>query len=131
VILSQKSLGAKPRTFEEVAKEARSLYFWKPLRQRKKEDWAKLFDLVSDDFQIVGDVKCLTMGNSCNEIPPVKASIISEHVWMLEKTKAAETFIVFGKDRRVPKEWLRRFGNLVDSVKFFFLLENGNIEQLK
>jgi len=120
----------KPRTLEENAKEAMSAYFGKPLRHRKKDEWAKLFDLVSDDFQIVGDIKCLTMGRE-TKIPPAKASIISENVWMLEKTKAAKTFLVFGKDRRVPQEWLRRYGNLVDSVKFYFLSEDGNIEQLK
>jgi hypothetical protein len=91
------------KRFEELAKKAMSAYFGKSLRPRRKDGWAKLFDLVSDDFQIVGDVKCLTMAKS-KKIPPAKSSLISEGVWMLEKTKAAKTFLVFGNDRRVPEE---------------------------
>ena len=123
-------LDSKPRTFNALAKEAMSAYFGKSLRQRKKDGWAKLFDLVSEDFQIVGDIKCLTMGRE-SKIPPAKASIISEVVWMLEKTGAKTKFLVFGKDRRVPQEWLRRYGYPVDSVKFYFISEKSDIEQLK
>lgn len=116
-------------SFEELAREAMSAYFGVPLRHRRKPEWPKLFGLVSDDYQIVGDVKCLTMGGaSC--LPPAKASIISELVWMLEKTGAEKQFIVFGKDKRVAKEWLRRYGDLVNSVAFFFLFNNAGIEQL-
>jgi hypothetical protein len=125
---SSSSKGAKK--FEEHAQEKMSAFFGKPLRQRRKDSWAKLFELVSDDFQVVGDIKCLTMGRAV-KIPPAKASIISELVWMLERTKATKTFIVFGKDKRVPQEWLRRYGNLVDAVEFYFLEENGSIERLK
>ena len=49
---------------------------------------------------------------------------------MLEKTGAKTKFLVFGKDKRVPQDWLRRYGHLADSVNFFFLSENGDIEQL-
>lgn len=65
------------------------------------------------------------------KIPPAKAAIISEAVWMLEKTEAAEPFLIFGKDRRIPQEWLRRYGNLLDPVKFYFFSDDGNVEQLE
>lgn len=119
-----------PTSFEETVKRIMSTHYEKSLRPRKKEGWAKLFDLVSDDFEIVGDAKCLAMGRGA-KIPPVISSLISENVWMLEKTSAKTKFLVFEKDRRVPQEWLKRYGNLVDSVKFYFLSEKGDIEQLK
>ena len=128
LVTSSSPKGAKK--FEEHAQEMMSAFFGKPLRQRRKDGWAKLFELVSDDFQVVGDIKCLTMGRAV-KIPPTKASIVSELVWMLEKTKANKLFIVFGKDKRVPQEWLRRYGNFVDDVEFYFLEENDSIERLK
>ncbi len=63
-----------------------------------------------------------------SKLPPARASIVSELVWMLEKTGAPKVFVVFGKDRRVPQEWLRRYGNLAGAVNFYFLSDNGEIE---
>jgi hypothetical protein len=54
-------------------------------------------------------------------IPPAKFSVIAEHVWFLEKIDAKEKFLVFGNDRRVPEEWLRRYGKLVSSVQFYYI----------
>ena len=65
--------------FGETAKKVMSAYFDKPLRHRKKEGWAKLFDLVSEDFEIVGDAKCLGTGRGPRKFPS-KFSIVSEHV---------------------------------------------------
>ena len=118
------------KPFEDLAREAMSAYYGVPLRHRKREEWAKLFDLVSEDYGIVGDLVCLTMAGASN-LPPARASIVSELVWMLEKTGAPKVFVVFGKDRRVSQEWLRRYGNLVGEVNFYFLSDNGEIEQLK
>ena len=78
----------------------------------------------------MGDVVCLTMGGA-SKLPPARVSIVSELVWMLEKTGAPKVFVVFGKDRRVPQEWLRRYGNLAGAVNFYFLSDNGEIEILK
>jgi hypothetical protein len=39
---------------------------------------------------------------------------------MLEKTGAAQTFLAFGKDRRVLKKRLRRYGRLVNHIAFYF-----------
>lgn len=80
----------------------------------------KKFDMVSDDGKYIGDAKFFTMVKG-KKLPPAKFSVIAEHVWLLENTEAEHKFLVFGNDRRVPEEWLKRYGNLVKSVKFFFL----------
>lgn len=38
-------------------------------------------------------------------LPPAKFSIIAGHVWLLEKTGAANKFLVFGNDVEVLKRW--------------------------
>jgi len=64
-------------------------------------------------------------------IPPAKFATIAEHVWFLEKIDAKMKFLIFGNDRRVPLEWLKRYGSLVRDVKFYFLDERGNLSELK
>lgn len=56
--------------------------------------------------------------------------MISEHVWMLENIDADTKFLVFGNDKRVPLEWLRRYSYLVKTVKFYFINREGEIEEL-
>lgn len=51
-------------------------------------------------------------------------------MWLLQKTGAPETFLVFGHDRQVPVLWLERYGNLVSGVTFFFLSDDGELEEL-
>jgi hypothetical protein len=63
-------------------------------------------------------------------VPPAKFSAIAEHVWLLEKTGAATAFLVFGNDRRVPEQWLERYGHLVVGVQFYFLSDEGELEEL-
>jgi hypothetical protein len=43
---------------------------------------------------------------------------------------APETFLVFGNDRQVPILWLERYGNLVSGVTFYFLSDDGELEEL-
>jgi hypothetical protein len=38
--------------------------------------------------------------------------------------------MVFGNDRQVPELWLARYGTLSRSVDFFFLSDEGVLEQL-
>ena len=57
-------------------------------------------------------------------------SPIAERVWLLEKTGAPSTFLVFGNDRQVPNLWLERYGNLRSSVTFYFLTDGGQVEVL-
>jgi len=54
------------------------------------------------------------------------ATVIAEHVWLLENTNADRKFLVFGNDRRVPEQWLERYGPLVRSVEFYFLDDRAN-----
>ena len=59
-----------------------------------------------------------------------KFSIVAEHVWLLHKSGASTTFLVFGDQREVPQRWLARYGELALSLAFFFLSEDGILEQL-
>lgn len=118
-----------PRAFEDFARFHMSTFFDKELRPRKKEGWPKLFDMVSDDYQIVGDAKYMSMVRG-KRLPPAKFSVIAEHVWMLENIDAPTKFLVFGNDKRVPEEWLKRYRKLVKSVKFYFLIEDGKLTEL-
>ena len=89
----------------------------------------KQFDFVSPDRQVVGDAKYYTRVGGIG-LPPAKFSIIAEHVWLLEKTRARTKFLVFGNDRKVPTLWLGRYGNLAIGVAFYFLSDEGLLELL-
>jgi hypothetical protein len=114
--------------FESYTRKVMSDLF-KTALTAKKGNLPKIFDLVSDDEQIVGDAKyySLVRGKS---LPPAKFSTIAEHVWLLEKTGAKTKFLIFGNDRRVPEEWLKRYGKLVGDVRFYFLAIDGKLEML-
>ena len=85
--------------------------------------------MVSPDGDVVGDAKYFTLVQG-QRLPLAKFSIIAEHVWLLERTGAPITFLVFGNDRQVPVLWLQRYGNLVSGVVFYFLTDDGVLEQL-
>jgi len=126
-----KSLGkdTSPADFERFAQLSMSKYYGVDLSPGKKEEWPKLFDMVSPDDTVVGDAKYLSMVRG-QYLPPAKLSVIAEHVWMLEKIEAPIRFLVFGNDRRVPEEWLKRYGHLNTSVEFFFLSNDGVLRKL-
>ena len=86
----------------------------------------KRFDFVSPDRSIVGDAKYYTRGGT----PSGKLATISEYVWLLEKTSTAEKFLVFGNDRRVPIMWLQKYGALLSGITFYFLTDDGDLEEL-
>jgi hypothetical protein len=89
----------------------------------------KRFDFVSADMRIVGDAKYFTRVGGVGS-PPAKFSIIGEHVWLLQKTEAPTTFLVFGNDRQVPMRWLERYAELASTVTFYFLSDAGDLERL-
>jgi hypothetical protein len=89
----------------------------------------KKFDMVSEDGTVVGDAKYFDMVKGIG-VPPAKFSIIAEHVWLLEKTGASCKFLVFGNNRLVPTQWLKRYGRLADRVVFLFLDQHGALEVL-
>ncbi len=117
------------REFEELARKIMSQYFNVNLEKRRKPGWPKEFDLVSPDYRIVGDAKYYSMVKG-KHLPPAKFATISEHVWMLENIDADTKFLVFGNDKRVPLEWLKRYGYLVKTVKFYFINNKGELEKL-
>jgi len=108
--------------FEGAARKVMSTHFGVPLVKGKAQGILKEFDMISADGKIVGDAKYFTMVRGVS-IPPAKFSTIAEHVWLLEKTSANCKFLIFGNDRRVPREWLRKYGHLVKDVIFYFLDE--------
>ena len=83
----------------------------------------------SPDKDIVSDAKYFTLLLG-QRLPPAKFSIIAERVWLLEKTTALTKFLTFGNDRQAPPLWLGRYGHLVSDVSFFFLTDDGELEQL-
>lgn len=116
--------------FEESARNFMSNYYSKPLHAGKYPNVPKIFDMISNDNEIVGDAKFYTMVGGTS-LPPAKFATIAEHVWLLEKTEAKHKFLIFGNDKRVPEEWLKRYGELVDGVDFFFYaVDKDKIEHL-
>ncbi len=119
-----------PSTFEELSRRIMSEHFGKDFFPGKLPEIPKLFDLVSSDKTIVGDAKYLTMVRGTS-IPPAKFATIAEYVWLLEKSHAESKFLVFGNDKRVPVEWIKRYGNLVHDVDFYFIDSNKKLEKIK
>ena len=118
-----------PRKFEELARQRMSEHYDEKLEPGWVGQVHKRFDFVALYGQIVGDAKYYTRVGA-TRWPPAKAAAIAEHVWLLEKTGAAEAFLVFGNDRQVPVMWLERYGNLVSGVTFYFLTDDGELEKL-
>ena len=118
-----------PQAFESLARAKMSDFFHKELNPRRLLEYPKVFDLVSEDKEIVGDAKYFSMVKG-ERLPPAKFSVIAEHVWMLEKTKAKIKFLVFGNDKRVPEEWLRRYSRFVNDVQFYFL-QGDNVLKMR
>ncbi len=118
-----------PFEFEALAREVLSERFGTDLSTGKVAGIPKKFDFVSEDCRIVGDAKYFTLVRG-ERLPPAKFSVIAEYVWLLEKTDASYTFLVFGNDRRVPALWLEKYGRLIRSITFFFLGEDGQLELL-
>jgi hypothetical protein len=118
------------RVFENLCMNKLGEYFKAYLSKGKVPNIPKEFDMVSPDGKIIGDAKYFTMvrGESIlPRIPSAKFATIAEHVWLLEKSDAVHKFLCFGNDRRVPKEWLKRYGHLVENVTFFFLDEQTRL----
>jgi hypothetical protein len=120
---------SKSYEFEQISKRIMSRHLGAALKPGEIRGVRKLFDFVSEDGSIVGDAKYFTMVRGQSR-PPAKLSVISEHVWLLENTKAKTKFLVFGNDRRVPELWLHDYGNMVKGVEFYFIDDNGKLEKL-
>jgi len=117
------------REFVELAREKMSQHY----NERLEPGWVgevhKRFHFVASYGRIVGHAIYYTRVGGARW-PPAKAAAIAEHVWLLEKTGAPVKFLVFGNDRQAPTMWLERYGNLVSGVTFFFLSNDGELEEL-
>lgn len=118
-----------PRGFEVLARRVLIDHYGVTLSPGSVAGVRKEFDFVSGDGRIVGDAKYYTLVRR-TQLPPAKFSVIAEHVWLLEKTGASIRFLVFGNDRQVPIMWLERYSNLVSGVTFYFLTDDGRLEEL-
>lgn len=118
-----------PSAFETLARRVLSIRFGTVLSSGLVPGVRKLFDFASPDRQIIGDAKFYSHVGGVAR-PPAKFATIAEHVWLLEKTGAPTTFLVFGNDRQVPLWWLERYGNLLTGVTFYFLTADGQLEIL-
>lgn len=86
----------------------------------------KTWDYVSEDESIVGDAKLLTYKGSAS---PEK-SIISEHVWLLEKIPARLKVLLFEGNGFTPMDWLRRWRMLLPDNFWFLYLEGDQLSVL-
>ncbi len=118
-----------PWAFEDLARAVMSQHFGIPLAPGQLPGVPKEWDMVSPKGDIAGDAKYFTLVHG-QRLPPAKFSVISEQVWLLEKTGASTKFLVFGNDRQVPELWLRRYGGLLSGVEFYFLADWGGLERL-
>jgi hypothetical protein len=115
--------------FEASAHRIMAQFFGTEWRYDAMERLPKRFDMVSLDGQIIGDAKYYQLVNRIS-LPPAKFAAIAEHVWLLEKTEAKIRFLVFGNQIEVPRLWLARYGPLAKAVRFFFLHDNGMLNEL-
>ena len=127
--LARANDGPPAARFEALARSALAVHYAVALLPGLVPGVPKRFDFVSADKRVVGDAKYFTRAGGVG-LPPAKFSIISELVWLLEKTVAPTTFLVFGNDRQVPIRWLERYGELAPTVTFYLLSDAGDLERL-
>jgi hypothetical protein len=118
------------KAFESLARERMAKHLGVALAERQLPGVPKKFDMVSADGTIVGDAKCLTLVHGIR-LPPAKFMEIAGHVWLLERTMARRRFLVLGNQRRVSEWWLEKYGALVGGVEFYFLTDDGTLDQLR
>lgn len=123
------SVHKNARKFEELARNVMGNFYGCEFSPGTIDPIPKVFDLVSEDLRHIGDAKLYSLVRG-SQLPPAKFSVIAEHVWLLEKTRAPHVFIIFGNDRRVPELWLQRYGHLVGGVRMFFLSQDGALDEL-
>ena len=113
------------KSFEGCVREYFSEFWGKELKERSvlvggSVPWK--FDLVSEDGSIVGDCKWLKNIPA----PAAKWQAIAECIWLLQKVRAARTFMVFGQDVEVAARYLKRVGPLTAPLEFYFLDVDGH-----
>jgi hypothetical protein len=115
--------------FAAFARDILSAHYGAALAPRTIPGIRKRFALVSSNYQVIGDAKYVaSLGGRRSSA--TKFALISEDVWLLQKSQAAHTFLAYGNDPQVPLLWLRRHGNLASDVAFFYLTDDGELEFL-
>ena len=117
------------KEFEHLALITMEKHFGVHFTEKNPKGFPKRFDMVSDDEQIVGDAKYLTLVGGI-KLPPAKFMEIAGHVWLLEHVPAKSRFLVFGNQREVAELWLRKYGILIANIEFYFLSNEGKLELL-
>jgi hypothetical protein len=117
------------KEFQDHATAVMGQHFGVHFTEKNPRGFPKRFDMVSDDEQVVGDAKFLTLVRGTN-MPPAKFMEIAGHMWLLEHVPAKRKFLVFGNQREVAELWLRKYGRLVENVEFYFLSNDGKLELL-
>ena len=117
------------KAFEGLAREHVGAHLGVRLTAQRLPEYPKCFDLVSADGIYVGDAKYLTLVRGV-KLPRAKFMEIAGHVWLLERTPAQRRFLVFANQRRVAEWWLEKYGQLVETVEFYFLSDDGVLEHL-
>jgi hypothetical protein len=107
-----------------------SRHFGTALEPRSVPGVRKTFDFVSADGRVIGDAKFYTLVAG-SRLPPAKFSGIAEYVWLLGQTAAEHRFLIFGNDRRVSEEWLKRYGSHLAGIEFYFLDAAGELHLLR
>jgi len=118
------------KEFQNFALFTMQRFFETRLSEKNPKGFPKRFEMVSDDEQIIGDAKYLTLVGGV-KLPPAKFMEISGHVWLLEHVPARHRFLVFGNQKDVSLMWLRKYGSLVNWVDFYFLSNEGDLELLQ
>lgn len=117
------------RKFESKARRVLEKCWGEKLQVKKVGNVPKKWDFVSEDEQIVGDAKYLTLVQGKRR-PPAKFMEIAAHVWLLEKVQAERRFLVFGNQKDVSVDWIKLYGKLVKNVEFYFLYEDEKLCKL-
>ena len=117
------------KQFEGLARKTMSSHLEVELSKRIPWKMSKKFDMVSQDGRYVGDAKYLTLAKG-RALPVSKFMEIAGCVWLLEKARAKQAFLVFGSSRGVPEQWLKKYGAMLKKVEFYFISATGKLERL-
>lgn len=115
--------------FLERARRAMSAELGVPLAPGEVAGVPQQFEMVSPDNQVIGDV-CHLERVGAGSPQLTRFSMITERVWLLEKTGAPVAFLLFGGDQQMPVLWLKRYGILVSDIAFYFMSPGGALERL-
>ena len=87
----------------------------------------KKFSLVSNDGDFIGEIVYFSPSESDSQTR-IRFSLITENVWLIEKTRVHRKFLIFNSHREVLLDWLGKFGHLLNHIEFYLLSENDQVE---